>query len=77
MLTCSQCLKSLTLEKLRADLKDNLAGYKTPTLLRVVDELKKNATGKVIKKVLVKELFPPEGHPEVQKWKSGKTNSKL
>ncbi|KIW59750.1 hypothetical protein PV05_00021 [Exophiala xenobiotica] len=72
-----ECLKSLTLEKLRADLKDNLAGYKTPTLLRVVDGLKKNATGKVIKKVLVKELFPPEGHPEVQKWKSGKTNSKL
>jgi malonyl-CoA/methylmalonyl-CoA synthetase len=65
------------LEKLRADLKDNLAGYKTPTLLRVVDELKKNATGKVMKKVLVKELFPSEGHPEVQEWTSGKVKSKL
>ena len=67
----------MTLEKLRADLKDNLAGYKTPTLLRVVGELKKNATGKVIKKVLVKELFPPEGHPEVQRWKTGEAKSKL
>ncbi|KAK5206365.1 hypothetical protein LTR41_007803 [Exophiala xenobiotica] len=69
--------QSLTLEKLRADLKDDLAGYKTPTLLRVVDELKKNATGKVMKKMLVKELFPSEGHPEVQKWTSGKVKSKL
>ncbi|KAK6365505.1 putative NRPS-like protein biosynthetic cluster [Exophiala oligosperma] len=70
-------LKTLSLEKLRTDLKDSLAGYKTPTLLRVVDELRKNATGKVIKKVLVKELFPPEGHPDIQMWTSQKQRSKL
>jgi malonyl-CoA/methylmalonyl-CoA synthetase len=62
----------LTLGRLRSDLRTTLAGYKMPTLLRVVDELKKNATGKVIKKVLVKELFPPEGHPDVQRWRSSK-----
>ena len=72
-----QVLKTLSLDKLRADLKGSLAGYKTPTLLRVVGELRKNATGKVIKKALVKELFPPEGHPDVQRWTSRKQRSKL
>ncbi|KAI1612556.1 putative AMP-binding enzyme [Exophiala viscosa] len=69
--------KTLTLEKLRHDLKDSLAGYKMPTLLRIVAELKKNATGKVMKKVLVKELFPSEGSSEVQAWISRKTKGKL
>ncbi|OAL34549.1 hypothetical protein AYO20_06179 [Fonsecaea nubica] len=69
--------RDLTLEKLRRDLRGTLAGYKMPTLLRVVNELKKNATGKVIKKVLVQELFPPEGHADVQRWVSKKRESRL
>ncbi|OAP55195.1 hypothetical protein AYL99_10895 [Fonsecaea erecta] len=69
--------RNLTLERVRHDLRDTLAGYKMPTLLRVVDELKKNATGKVIKKVLVKELFPAEGHPNIQRWDSRKRESKI
>ena len=67
----------MTLEKLRHDLKVSLAGYKMPTMLRVVDKLEKNATGKVIKKALVKELFPSQGHLDVQKWKSRKMKGKL
>lgn len=67
--------QSLTLDELRADLRGSLAGYKMPTLLRLVNEIRKNATGKAIKKVLVKELFPPQGHPDVQRWTS--TKSKL
>ena len=65
--------QSLSLDDLRADLRESLAGYKMPTLLRVVKEIRKNATGKAIKKVLVKELFPPEGHPDVQRWTSKKS----
>jgi malonyl-CoA/methylmalonyl-CoA synthetase len=64
----------LTINDLRTDLRSSLAGYKMPTLLRVVKELRKNATGKVIKKVLVDELFPTEGHEDIQRWKSTKTN---
>lgn len=58
----------LSLEELRGDLRSSVAGYKMPTLLRVVPELRKNTQGKVIKKVLVKEMFPSEGHKDVQRW---------
>ncbi|KAK4494064.1 hypothetical protein PRZ48_014328 [Zasmidium cellare] len=67
----------LTIDELRGDLRTSLAGYKMPTVLRIVPELRKNATGKVMKKVLVKELFPVEGHPDVQRWQSPKKASKL
>jgi malonyl-CoA/methylmalonyl-CoA synthetase len=60
---------SLTLERLRTDLRGTLAGYKMPTLLRVVPELPKTVTGKVMKKVLRPQMFPAEGHPDVQVWK--------
>lgn len=73
----SQGSQSLSLETLRQDLRSTLAGYKMPTLLRIVDELEKNATGKVMKKLLVKELFPVEGHPDVQQWTSKTKKSKL
>jgi malonyl-CoA/methylmalonyl-CoA synthetase len=63
----------LTLERLRADLRSSLAGYKMPTLLRVVDELRKNATGKVIKKVLIPEYFPSQDAEGVQKWAGKKS----
>lgn len=69
--------KDLTIEQLRSDLRSSLAGYKMPTLLRVVKEIRKNATGKVIKKVLVNELFPQEGHPDIQRWTSATNQSKL
>jgi malonyl-CoA/methylmalonyl-CoA synthetase len=62
----------LTIDDLRSDLRSVLAGYKMPTLLRIVTEIRKNATGKVIKKVLAGELFPPEGHDDIQRWKSVK-----
>ena len=60
--------QDLNIERLRQDLRSSLAGYKMPTILRVVNELKKNATGKVVKKVLLPEYFPKDGHPQVQKW---------
>ena len=61
----------LTIEDLRKDLRGRLAGYKMPTLLRIVDgELPKTATGKVQKKVLGPEFFPVDyrASPEVQQW---------
>lgn len=64
----------LTLAKLRSDLRGQLAGYKLPTILRVVQgELPKGDTGKVQKKVLGPRLIPSPGYdnvPEVQVWKS-------
>jgi malonyl-CoA/methylmalonyl-CoA synthetase len=59
---------SLTLAHLREDLSPILPGYKLPTYLRVVKELPKNATGKVLKKELTRKIFPPEGHSEIQIW---------
>jgi malonyl-CoA/methylmalonyl-CoA synthetase len=67
----------LELEKLRLDLRETLAGYKMPTLTRIVPELRKNATGKVLKKILGPELFPPQGHSDVQTWHSKKEGAKL
>ncbi|KAL9131495.1 MAG: hypothetical protein Q9217_000574 [Psora testacea] len=45
---------------MRRALKDRLAAYKVPQELKVVDELPKNAMGKVNKKSLVKEIFGPD-----------------
>jgi malonyl-CoA/methylmalonyl-CoA synthetase len=65
----------LTLGQLRSDLRAKLAGYKLPTVLRVVEgELPKGGTGKVQKKVLGPQFFPP-GYgaiPEVQVWRNRK-----
>ncbi|KAF2642347.1 putative AMP-binding enzyme [Massarina eburnea CBS 473.64] len=61
----------LTIDDLRRDLRSRLAGYKIPTLLRIVDgELPKTATGKVQKKLLGPRFFPEdyERCPEVQQW---------
>jgi malonyl-CoA/methylmalonyl-CoA synthetase len=70
----SHASKRLTLEKLRNDLRSRLAGYKLPTILRVVQgELPKGATGKVPKKILGPELLPSPGYekmPEVELWNS-------
>ncbi|KAG8532969.1 uncharacterized protein KY384_001751 [Bacidia gigantensis] len=45
---------------MRRALKDKLAGYKIPQELKVVDDLPKNAMGKINKKSLVKEVFGPD-----------------
>ncbi|KAI9285113.1 long-chain-fatty-acid--CoA ligase [Umbelopsis sp. AD052] len=45
--------KELDLQTMRATLKPKIAFYKVPTLLKTVDELPKNAMGKVTKKALV------------------------
>ncbi|KAL5043022.1 hypothetical protein BDW71DRAFT_216580 [Aspergillus fruticulosus] len=51
--------KGLSMEKLRCDLRGVLAGYKMPTVLRVVEEeIPKGTTGKVQKKVLGPRYFP-------------------
>ena len=68
--------EGLPIAKLRKDLREGLAGYKMPTLLRVVEELKKNATGKVVKKLLVSELFPEAKHQDVQRW-AGQREAKI
>jgi malonyl-CoA/methylmalonyl-CoA synthetase len=53
---------NLSLERLRHDLKQKLAKYKIPTLLRLVDkELPKGPTSKVQKKVLCERFFPTLG----------------
>jgi malonyl-CoA/methylmalonyl-CoA synthetase len=44
---------------MRNTLKPRIAFYKVPTLLKVVDELPKNAMGKVTKKALI-PLFSSE-----------------
>lgn len=63
----------LSIEELRRDLRQRLAGYKLPTLLRVVEgDLPRSATGKLAKKVLGPKYFPQgyEATTEVQAWKS-------
>ncbi|KAL8708624.1 MAG: hypothetical protein Q9220_006560 [cf. Caloplaca sp. 1 TL-2023] len=42
---------------MRRALKDRLANYKIPQELKVVEEIPKNAMGKINKKSLVKEVF--------------------
>lgn len=62
----------LSLRRVRIDLRGRLAGYKMPTLLRVVcGELPKTASGKVLKKILGPRYFPAgyEGDSEVQVWR--------
>ncbi|KAG8623585.1 hypothetical protein KVT40_008561 [Elsinoe batatas] len=69
----------ISLEQLRLDLKARLAGYQMPTLLRLVDELPKSGTGKVVKKTLGPQLFPPEYRmlDGVQVWDARKRDTKV
>ena len=67
-------LSELSLQKLRQDLRARLAGYKMPTMLRIIDgELPKSATGKVQKKTLGPQFFPENYRSlaEVQVWSPG------
>lgn len=68
--------KSLTMAELREDLRTKLAGYKMPTILRLVEgELPKSGTAKVQKKILGPKFFPPNYRdlPEVQVWRKDKS----
>ncbi|TKA58711.1 hypothetical protein B0A55_11998 [Friedmanniomyces simplex] len=61
----------LKIQRLRQDLRARLAGYKMPTILRVIEgELPKSGTGKVVKKVLGPQFFPEDYSTlaEVQVW---------
>ena len=65
--------KRLTIDDLRRDLRSRLAGYKLPTMLRVLDsELPKTASGKVQKKALGPKLFPKDWGRvhEIQAWRN-------
>ncbi|KAK4193392.1 acyl-CoA synthetase family member 3, mitochondrial [Podospora australis] len=46
--------------EMRRALKDRLAAYKIPQVLRVVEHIPRNAMGKINKKMLVKEIFSDE-----------------
>lgn len=65
-------VKQLSIKELRQDLRERLAGYKLPTVLRVLPtELPKSGTGKVVKKLLGPTFFPHESYkdmPEVEVW---------
>jgi malonyl-CoA/methylmalonyl-CoA synthetase len=72
---------NLSLERLRQDLRVRLAGYKMPTILRLIKgELPKSGTGKVVKKVLGPQFFPKnylELSGEIEAWSPPKTKAKL
>lgn len=69
-------VQTLTLKKLRDDLRSKLAGYKLPTVLRLVEgELPKGGTGKVQKKALGPQYFPTPDYinmPEIQTLRKAK-----
>ena len=48
----------LELQNLRAQLKQEMAPYKIPTVLKLVDGIERNAMGKVNKKDIVKKHWP-------------------
>ncbi|KAJ5102400.1 hypothetical protein NUU61_004622 [Penicillium alfredii] len=49
---------ALELPALRAELKNKMAPYKTPTVLKIVDGIERNAMGKVNKKTIVQKYWP-------------------
>ena len=70
----------LDIDTLRSDLRERLAGYKLPTVLRVVqEEVPKSISGKVVKKTLGPHFFPKgyESDPDVQVWKKERISLKL
>ncbi|KAJ5982921.1 hypothetical protein N7481_005020 [Penicillium waksmanii] len=48
----------LELPALRSELKQDMAAYKVPTVLKVVSGIERNAMGKINKKILVQKLWP-------------------
>ncbi|KAL1956113.1 hypothetical protein VTO42DRAFT_7632 [Malbranchea cinnamomea] len=51
----------LELSELRAQLKDEMAVYKIPTVLKIVDNIERNAMGKVNKKLVREKYWPGRG----------------
>ncbi|EEQ29725.1 long-chain-fatty-acid-CoA ligase [Microsporum canis CBS 113480] len=49
---------TLELHSLRAKLKSEMATYKIPSVLKLVDSIERNAMGKVNKKMIVKKYWP-------------------
>lgn len=52
--------KGMELKEFREALKKELAPYKIPSLLKVVEGIERNAMGKINKKELVGKLWPKE-----------------
>lgn len=48
----------MELQSLRAQLKQEMAPYKIPTVLKLVDGIERNAMGKVNKKDIIKKYWP-------------------
>jgi non-ribosomal peptide synthetase component E (peptide arylation enzyme) len=48
----------LELQTLRVQLKQEMAPYKIPTVLKIVDGIERNAMGKVNKKTIVQKYWP-------------------
>ncbi|KAK1141712.1 hypothetical protein N8T08_008810 [Aspergillus melleus] len=48
----------LDLQTLRAQLKEEMAPYKIPTVLKLVDGIERNAMGKVNKKTIIQKYWP-------------------
>jgi acyl-CoA synthetase (AMP-forming)/AMP-acid ligase II len=48
----------LELPALRAELKNEMAPYKIPTVLKIVDVIERNAMGKVNKKTITQKYWP-------------------
>ena len=66
---------TLSLQDLRSDLRERLAGYKLPTVLFVSkDDIPKSPTGKVVKKILGPQFFPEnyDAIPGMQVWQPRK-----
>ncbi|KNG84422.1 peroxisomal AMP binding enzyme [Aspergillus nomiae NRRL 13137] len=48
----------LELQKLRTQLKQEMAPYKIPTVLKIVENIERNAMGKVNKKTIIQKYWP-------------------
>ena len=48
----------LDLQTLRTHLKPEMAPYKIPTVLKLVDGIERNAMGKVNKKTIIQKYWP-------------------
>jgi acyl-CoA synthetase (AMP-forming)/AMP-acid ligase II len=51
--------QGLELANLRKYLKEDMAAYKVPSILKLVDDIERNAMGKVNKKEILKQYFAP------------------
>lgn len=56
----NEVVKKWSALDMRRALKDRLANYKIPQVMRLVDHIPRNAMGKINKKQLVKSIFPDD-----------------